>query len=92
VRTELSKLITRAKELGVAGEQADEELVYEQIRRYLDTNPPERLRQLAGLLRFRNVNPFDHNAECLLCDEQGEHDENCPWHLVENIKGYDPHG
>jgi hypothetical protein len=50
------------------------------------------IEQYAGLLRFRKVNPFDHNAECLLCDEQGEHDEGCPWHLVEAMKGYEPHG
>lgn len=38
MRTSLQQLITRAKELGVAGEQADEDLVYEQIRTYLDAD------------------------------------------------------
>ena len=27
---------------------------------------------------FREI-PWDHNAECLYCDEQGEHDPSCPW-------------
>ena len=50
------------------------------------------IEQYAGMLRFRQVNPFDHNVECLMCDEMGEHAESCPWKLVETIKGYDPHG
>lgn len=50
------------------------------------------IEQYAGMLRFRSVNPFDHNVECLMCDEMGEHAESCPWKLVETIKGYDPHG
>jgi hypothetical protein len=23
--------------------------------------------------------PFDHNAECTFCDEQGMHTADCPW-------------
>lgn len=38
MRTPLQQLITRAKELGLAGEQADEDLVYEQIRIYLEND------------------------------------------------------
>lgn len=27
------------------------------------------------------ANPFDHNAECLYCDEQASHAADCPWLL-----------
>jgi hypothetical protein len=26
-------------------------------------------------------NPFDHNGECVACDEQGMHRADCPWLL-----------
>ena len=27
--------------------------------------------------------PFDHNGECLICDEMGEHADDCTWLIVE---------
>ena len=27
--------------------------------------------------------PFDHNGECLICDEMGEHADDCTWPIVE---------
>jgi len=72
MRSKLSKLITRAKELGIAGEQADEELVYERIRQYLDANPPKDKPALDRLVelqqRCTDFRP-DHNGECLNCDD-----------------------
>lgn len=54
MRTPLEQLITRAKELGLAGEQADEDLVYEQIRTYLEADR-QALQQIMQVLGPESV-------------------------------------
>ena len=34
--------------------------------------------------------PFDHNGECIYCDEQGEHQKNCPWLVAHPTKKLTP--
>ena len=36
------------------------------------------------------ADPFDHNAECRFCDEQGEHADDCVWLRAQPLKPQEP--